>query len=269
MIANRRTRLIGSASLLFFAGCGPTPEQVLFYELELAVVSFGVVWLLMALGRLFYDSRVWFVCSYCLEPDARYDVRDGTMTTCTHCGRTTSVNELPRDLVPKVADVQTPRRLRLMARSRRARLLVTLLLAVAFQFALVLVGCLVFYVSRAGTWPGFDKHRLCHEVAFPFVFALGSSDDSFSPWWAFNWLLLISYHLGAALGGLLDVLHAPGVVMNAPGNIIAITLAQLALWSFFIVLGYRLRRRRWQIPALVAALNAVVAITAYIANWII
>jgi hypothetical protein len=262
-----RIGLLALLTLGPLAGCGPSRGQVLFYELELAAASFGVVCLLMWFGRVLYDSRVWFVCSYCLEPNARHDVRDGTMAACQHCGATTSVNELPADLVPKIAPEHTRRRFRLMGRTRRRRILMALLFAMAFQAVLMLAGLAVTYLLPLMNWPSFDKHRPWHEVAFPFMFALSFPGDT-PAWWWFNWILVVSYHLGLFLGRFLDqVLHGPPLGLAPPRDLITVTLGQLGLWWFFILLGYRLRRRWWVVPSVVAGANVLVAVAAYVMEW--
>lgn len=259
--------LVALAIVPALGGCGPSREQVLFYEIELAVVSFGIASFLMWLGRVVFDSRLWFVCSYCLKPNARHDVRDGTMAVCLHCGQTTSVNELPPSLVRRVGGEGRLRRLQLRGGTPSRRLLIMLLLAVAFQVVLVLVGLLVLYlVGITGQWPDFDKHRPWHEAAFPLVFALSVEGDP-PAWWWFNWILLISYHFAFIIRAFHEhVLSLPGV-MATPGNIIAVTLGEIALWWLFVVLGYTLRGRWWLVPGLVAGVNSLVAVVAYAWQW--
>ena len=55
---------------MLIGGCGPTPEELLSYEMVLVVVGFIVGMVMWGIGcRIGHriDGR-WFVCSHCLHP---------------------------------------------------------------------------------------------------------------------------------------------------------------------------------------------------------
>ncbi len=261
MTAWRGACLSGVFLLPAVAGCGPSKEQLLFYELELAFLGFLLLWFLMWLGRRFVDSRVWFVCSFCLKPNARDDVQDGTVAVCSHCGQRTSVNELPPDLKRRaVLEEARTRRSRLWRRVSTRPVVASVLLAVGVQAVLWPLGLASWGLVESG-WlymPGFHEHQLHHEILFPVLFALSAPD-----WWGAlvgGWLFIVCYHALVALGPLAPPL--PGSLLLT-GFAIALT----ALWALVIWFGHRCRRRRWVLPAAVGAANAVIAVVAYVTNW--
>jgi hypothetical protein len=256
--------------VLPLSGCGPSREQILFYELELAVVSFALTWFLMWLGRRFIESRVWFVCSYCLQADGRFDARDGTMATCPHCGQLTSVNELPpairREMILKG---RTGWR-RILRRVFTRPLAAAAVLAVGFQILLILAGLGVVWLFRMDyiAFPGFEHYTLRHEVTFPLVFGLAPGEDELWPCWVYNWIFLLSFHAGVSgLRGFDSLLSPFTVPLPQAAGWVIVTVGQLFLWSLVIWLGHRLRSRRWLPPMIMGGVNALIAVLAYRLDW--
>lgn len=255
-------------TLLLLSGCGPTPGQILFYELELSVVGFGLAWLLMWIGRRCVDTRTWFVCSYCLKPNALHGIQDGTQTVCPHCGELTSVNELPRDMVVTYATENRTGWRRRIAHLRLRPLRMCLLLALTFQLTLMALGMILQLLHHFKLFelPDYHTHRLIHEVTFPLVFSLATSDSP-DPWWLFNWVLLISWHAG---GYFMTGLSRTSPTISSMGywsGSALITPMQIGLWTLFIWLGCRMRSYRWVPPVLVLVVNASVALAAYWLQW--
>jgi len=256
--------MAGSVLLVTIAGCGPTSEQMAFYQLELAAISFGVTWFLMALGRRIIPSRVWFVCSHCLRPNGRFDVRDGTITPCVHCGRSTSVNELPAALareqmrrnVPGAAPPGGPR----LSRS----VPVALGLALIFQAAMFLAGAAARHLltARIITLPGFSEFNVWHEIVFPILYGLQGMETE-PPWWslfALNWVFVLPFH---------PVFWAIEKVDATLGDYVGVPLlvGQVVVWTLLIWVGHRWRHRRWVLPLLIACVNAGFAVAGYFLGW--
>jgi hypothetical protein len=78
-------------------GCGPTPGELLGYEMVVVVVGLMLGLTMWGsgyrLGRRMFGR--WFVCSHCLTPQAA-KVRDGDLQPCERCGQDSTVNLLDR-----------------------------------------------------------------------------------------------------------------------------------------------------------------------------
>jgi hypothetical protein len=272
MSMNRRDRsaqathrfLLASSFLLAIAGCGPTTDPLLFHQLELAAISFGVTSFLMWLGRRFIGSRVWFVCSHCLKPNGRFDVRDATVTTCVHCGQSTSVHELPAALAREQMRKNVPGAAPGGGQRLSRSVPLALGMALAFQTALFLAGAVARHLITAGIIrvPDFAQFNIWHETTFPILYGLQGMETE-PPWWslsALNWVFVLPFH---------PVFWAVSKVELYFGEYVGIPLlvGQVMLWAFLIWLGHRRRILRWVLPLLFACVNVGSAIVGYALDW--
>ena len=180
-------RLLWFVPLLFVAGCGPTPAQMLMYEVVLA--HFG---LLLGLGIWLLGWRIgrrwavrWYHCRHCGAPNAAAPP-PAREQQCPSCGRASAVDALPwRQL--RQAGI---RRLSVLPRRRAAAAAAALAPA---TMALLAVPWAVRHWMVPGTWE-LPEYEQILGFALTYAFTEPAPYPSLGPG-----LLFFSYELVCAI----------------------------------------------------------------------
>jgi hypothetical protein len=248
-------RCAGRAALLailpFVGGCGPTPEELLAYEMILVGVGLGLGMSMWWVGHRMGNrlSGRWFVCSHCLSPQLAR-VPDGQIQLCASCGQQSSVNELDRQTLLELQ----PAGYALFARWAAWRW--TLALTTGTLAAFFTISCTV----RLLAYMGVRIKGLPDWLAFPLAIMVTCCGERWLQWPLIGYgLCFYCYEFVCLVSRSMDAFDLPlrTQLAAAYGPIVGIIAAH---WYA----GLRGWRRGWLLPAAIAVANILAAVVAYL-----
>jgi hypothetical protein len=240
--------------LLVLGGCGPTPGELLTYEMVLVGVGLALG---LALWKIGYrvGRRLggrWFVCSHCLRPQPA-KVPDGQVQTCPACGQASCVNELDSQTL---RELEAPLGKRLPSGCVWRR---TLLLTVCTLAAFFAISCIVRFLAYIEV----RVEGVPEWLGFPLFFTAACCGEHWHEWPVLGYgLYFYSYHIACVLSVWSNALGMPfhvQLLIAYP----AVCAAVAAHWH----VGLSQWRRGWLLPTGIAAINTVAALAGYLAKW--
>ncbi len=239
-------------AFLFFVGqtsrgCGPTKEQILQYELVLAVVGLVLGLAIVLLGRRIAYRGKWFVCSHCLKAQTP-SVKDAQMQVCPLCGKETLVTYLPkRDLAAVVPKDDLAKK---MGRKRAA--ILALLLATGTLAVFSALSGLTLLVRGDG-YAGYNNIAL-----FPISFILCGTGRCLGLGWGYAFVNFSAFT---------EFLSSWPLSTPEIPSIVFFYLLFLLILSSLWYIGLRRWQRGWLIPVAMQLVNVGLAICGYYWNW--